>query len=182
MDARERYHALCDGGLYAFEQHERRFALPVVDDLLVPYARERLAGLRALIDGADSVDMADDPYLVAEFTYHYLRLRRELHRDLRHRAGGGEWLVVPQFTGGLGVRALGGAAVLVLRPAGGPRRWELIRRPGAGSSWTVHLAAEAGTNIGVIDAPDELERDEALFAHLLSGLAAVSRTIVRRRG
>lgn len=195
MNIRERYHALCDGGLYAFERHEKAYRLPAVDHLLVPFARERLAGLRSLIDGADSADLAGDAFLVAELIYRYLEVRRDLSADLLQRRPDAVWRVVPQFRGGFGILALpgdpSGAVALVLRPApdrNDGRLWELTRvtarpdAPGpAAATWTVTLQPEDRTNIGVIDTPADLEADDTLFAHLLSGLAAVTPRPVRRR-
>jgi len=195
VDIRERYYAMCDAGLYGYEIHERRYPLPVVDHMLVPFARERLAGLRQLIDGADSADLAGDAFLVAELNYHYLRLRRRLSADLLQGGAGAGWRMIPQHAGNFGVRALPGApsreAVLVLRPAPGrhaTETWEysrLVGRPGssgaAATTWTVTLPAQERTNIGVVHAPGDLESDEMLFAHLLAGLAEVTPRTVQRR-
>jgi hypothetical protein len=49
------------------------------------------------------------------------------------------------------------------------------------TTWTVTLPAEERTNIGVIHAPADLESDETLFAHLLSGPAVLTKISVKRR-
>ena len=111
VDIRARYYAMCEAGLYGYEIHERHHPLPVVDHMLVPFVRQRLARLRSLVDGAGVADLAGDAFLVAELNYHYLQLRRRLSADLLQGGAGAGWRVIPQYAGSFGVRALPDAPV-----------------------------------------------------------------------